>query len=85
MKTLLCKGCTENITVTDQFLEDMLLHAKKSGKNFVSTEIFEERIRMCNHCSALQYGTTCMHSGSLIQYRAKLADSNCPSPHGAKW
>ncbi|MBS4223262.1 DUF6171 family protein [Lederbergia citrea] len=81
----LCKGCTGSVIVSDEVLEDMLLDAKQRGLNLVQDQIYEERLRICNSCPSLQYGTTCMHSGSLVRYRAKIAESNCPFPHGAKW
>ena len=84
MKSL-CKGCTKSVIVSDEVLEEMLLDAERSGVKIVPNHIYEERLSICDSCPSLQYGTTCMHSGSLVSYRTKLAESDCPFPYGAKW
>lgn len=83
--TGLCKGCSDSVIVTDFILEDMIEAAVQSGKKTVSDEVYEKRLRECNQCPSLQYGTTCMHSGSLVAYRAKFIDGTCPAPTGSKW
>ncbi len=84
MKSL-CKGCTESVIVSKEVLEDMLLDAERSGISLVPDHIYEERLYLCKSCPSLQYGTTCMHCGSLVSYRTKIAKSNCPFPYGEKW
>ncbi|MCR2823079.1 DUF6171 family protein [Lederbergia panacisoli] len=81
----ICKGCTHNVIVSQEILQELVQDAEKEGRKIVSEEVFEKRLNMCNSCPSLQYGTTCMHSGSLIHYRAKLEASTCPYPHGSKW
>ncbi|MCJ7842268.1 hypothetical protein MUB24_15460 [Lederbergia sp. NSJ-179] len=80
-----CKSCTESVIVPDDILEDMLLDAEKRGVQMVSTERYEARLNQCQNCPSLQYGTTCMHNGALIRYKAKMLDGTCPCPTGSKW
>lgn len=51
----------------------------------VTEEVYQERLAICMVCPSLQYGTTCMHSGSIVYYRAMLKDKRCPYPSGGKW
>ncbi|WP_347552873.1 DUF6171 family protein [Pseudalkalibacillus hwajinpoensis] len=51
----------------------------------VTEEKYRERLEVCNSCPSLQYGTTCMHCGSLVRYRAGFIDKSCPYPGKAKW
>ncbi|GIN70653.1 hypothetical protein J14TS2_11280 [Bacillus sp. J14TS2] len=85
MVKLLCKGCTESVIVSNELVEDLLLDAEKKGIKMVSPKSYQERLRHCQTCPALQYGTTCKYSGGLVQYKAKILSGTCPCPAGSKW
>ena len=80
----LCKSC-HNIKIDDAFIQEMFAMARKKGEKFVTDEVYDKRLSACDGCSALQYGSTCMHSGSLVSYRAKIVTYSCPHPEGSKW
>lgn len=80
----LCKSC-HNIQINDELIQDMFAMARKKGEKFVSDDVYVKRLSKCDGCSALQYGSTCMHSGSLVSYRAKIAAYSCPHPEGSQW
>ncbi|MCJ8007514.1 DUF6171 family protein [Lederbergia wuyishanensis] len=81
----ICKGCTHSVIVSKEVLQELIQDAEKDGRKIVSEDVFEKRLNMCKSCPSLQYETTCMHSGSLIHYRARLKESTCPYPQGSKW
>ncbi|MBW8349507.1 hypothetical protein K0H71_08625 [Bacillus sp. IITD106] len=81
----ICKGCTQNVIVSKEVLQELIHDAEKEGRNIVSDDVYEIRLNICKNCPSLQYETTCMHCGSLIHYRAKLEQSTCPHPEGSKW
>ncbi len=40
----------------------------------------DERLALCHACPDLYRGTTCRHSGCLVEVRARLAERSCPAP-----
>lgn len=51
----------------------------------VSDEVYASRLKICGNCSSLQYGTTCVHSGCIVRYRAKFKNKSCPFAGKPKW
>jgi len=51
----------------------------------ISPAYYADRLRLCRACSQLQYGTTCSHSGCLVQVIAKQEYKQCPSPQAPAW
>lgn len=85
MTTNVCKSCTRNVILKKQEVDRILSNHKVSENIIVSNEVFEERMSACKTCPSLVYGTTCSHSGCLVEYRAKFTTKRCPSPHAARW
>ncbi|WP_226667934.1 DUF6171 family protein [Metabacillus litoralis] len=85
MTTNICKGCTRNVILKKQEVDRILSKNKVSENQLVSKEVFEKRMSACKTCSSIVYGTTCSHSGCLVEYRAKFTHKHCPSPHGSRW
>ncbi|MCM3111847.1 DUF6171 family protein [Lederbergia lenta] len=81
----LCKGCSESVIISNDVVDEIILGAVELGKTIVSNSIYEERLRICDRCPSLQYGTTCKHNGVFVRYHAKLAARSCPYPHDPKW
>lgn len=80
-----CKSCMDKLNVTDELINEMLTEANIDEKLIVSKEIYKERLTKCKNCPSLMNGNTCMHCGCLVQYRARIADNNCPYPVGERW
>ncbi|WP_100406327.1 hypothetical protein [Bacillus solitudinis] len=80
-----CKGCTGGVSISSDpviYYSDPLL---EDSSEFVNENVLKERLDLCLNCTSLQYGTTCMHSGALVSFRAKLKNKGCPFPGSPKW
>ncbi|MBS4195589.1 DUF6171 family protein [Lederbergia citri] len=81
----ICKSCTKSVIISQEVIQELIQDAEKEGRKIVPEDVYEKRLSICKSCPSLQYETTCMHSGSLIHYRARLEESICPFPQGSKW
>jgi hypothetical protein len=82
----ICKACLASTKVTDgdiQLAIDKLSRLK--GMKFVEDSLYLSRLEKCDVCAYLEYGTTCLQCGCIVQIRAKLPDSTCPYPKDRKW
>lgn len=85
MATNVCKGCTRNVIIKKEEIDHILLKNNIHDSKIVANELFKQRMDTCQSCPSLMYGSTCAHSGCLVEYRAKFTSKSCPSPSGAKW
>jgi hypothetical protein len=83
--TTICKGCTRNVIIKKQEVDQILSKNKVNSNVLVAKELYQQRLTICKECSSLVYGTTCSHSGCLVDYRTKFSNKKCPNPRGAKW
>ncbi|MEY2192702.1 DUF6171 family protein [Neobacillus sp. BF23-41] len=81
----LCKGCVESVLVTEEVIQELVKEAEEDSSVMVSDEIYQVRLKTCESCPSLQYGTTCAHSGSIVRYRAKFKNKSCPFAGKPKW
>jgi hypothetical protein len=51
----------------------------------ITEKAYEERLNECTNCEYLQYDTTCLQCGCVIQVRSLLKDKDCPHPKGSRW
>ncbi|WP_419954438.1 DUF6171 family protein [Neobacillus niacini] len=84
-KQNLCKGCVESVIVTEEVIQELVKEAEVDLSVIVSDEIYLERLKICDSCPSLQYGTTCAHSGCIVRYRAKFKNKSCPISGKPKW
>ncbi|WP_078543994.1 DUF6171 family protein [Litchfieldia alkalitelluris] len=84
-KQSLCKGCVETVIVSEEVIEELVKEAEEDLSVVVSDEIYAARLRICEGCPSLQYGTTCAHSGCIVRYRAKFKNKSCPFSGKPKW
>jgi hypothetical protein len=84
-KRNLCKGCVESVMVTEEVIQELVKETEEDLSVIVSDEVYSERLKICESCPSLQYGTTCAHSGSIVRYRAKFKNKSCPFAQKAKW
>jgi len=85
-----CKSCTQNVKVKEQISQEQIDEAiEKLARNksvqFVSSEVYEFRLLQCKNCEYLEFGTTCMKCGCIVQIRAKLKDAQCPISKQNRW
>ncbi|MTI59510.1 MAG: hypothetical protein FH762_05885 [Firmicutes bacterium] len=80
-----CKGCNKGVKLPAGDIYDLLKNKSIPRKELVPKDIYQERIRICENCSALIAKTTCRFSGSLIYIAAAAKNKQCCSPAGSKW
>lgn len=81
-----CKACSASVRLSDEEISmaiDKLSHLK--GIKFVSDDIYQSRLDKCNSCQYLEYGTTCLQCGCIVQIKAKMPESVCPYPKNRQW
>ena len=66
---------------------DEMLNTIMSSNEFqpAPEDIYEKRLDICFNCNYLEYGTTCLQCGCIVQIKARLSDSTCPYPQKSKW
>jgi hypothetical protein len=84
-KKSLCKGCVESVLVTEEVIQELVNEAEEDSSVIVSDEVYQARLKTCESCPSLQYGTTCAHSGCIVRYRAKFKNKSCPFAGKPKW
>jgi hypothetical protein len=80
-----CQGCIESVMVTEEVLRELVEQIEGDRTKMVSDAVYKKRVKICEDCSSLRYGTTCAHSGYLVHYQAKLKQECCPFPGRPKW
>lgn len=81
-----CKRCGIKTALSEEDINKMVdevMHMK--GIRLVDEDIYNERIAACMRCEKLEYGSTCMLCGCVVQVRAMLRDGKCPYPKNKKW
>ena len=81
-----CKRCGIKTALSEEDINKMVdevIHMK--GIRLVDEDIYNERIAVCMRCEKLEYGSTCMLCGCVVQVRAMLRDGKCPYPKNKKW
>jgi Family of unknown function (DUF6171) len=84
-KQNLCKGCVESVMVTEEVIQELVKETEEDLSVIVSDEVYSERLKICESCPSLQYGTTCAHSGCIVRIRAKFKNKSCPFAGKPKW
>ena len=81
-----CKACSASVMVSENDIDDML-NIIVSGNQFklIDQETYKKRLYICFKCNYLEYGTTCLQCGCIVQIKAKLMESTCPYPQKSKW
>lgn len=74
-----CKRCGLKTALDDKDIAKMVnevTHMK--GVTLVTEEEYNRRISYCAECEKLQYGSTCMLCGAVVQVRCRLENGKCP-------
>lgn len=81
-----CKACLASTKVSEAEIQKAIDKlARLKGMKFVDDTIYFDRLNKCSACQYLEYGTTCLQCGCLVQIKAKLPESTCPYPKDRKW
>jgi len=79
-----CKGCRESVQVAPESIAAMIAQVEATRET-VSDQVYHSRLQQCLNCEHLQYGTTCMICGCIVQVKAKIKTSTCPDPDHSRW
>lgn len=78
-----CKRCGLKTVLNEEEINKAVEQVTRmKGVRLVSEEEFKNRFAVCIECEKLEYGSTCMLCGCIMQVRARLADGKCPAK---KW
>lgn len=80
-----CFACNGNVHITDEEIEKEIKRVIDSGVPLTKRDQYEKRLKVCNSCEQLRYGTTCMNCGCIVRVRALNALRICPYSSGSKW
>jgi len=81
-----CKGCTATVHISEEEIRQLIGSvARIRSVKLTTEEEYERRMQACRSCEAFQFGTTCRWCGCLMEIKAKLQTSSCPSPAGSRW
>jgi hypothetical protein len=86
MSEPICKGCSASVRMSPDEIKKLFGETLKiKNVKTVTEEEYQRRLALCKTCASLQYGTTCLHCGCIVEIRAKLAAFHCPYPYDPKW
>ncbi len=74
-----CKRCGLKTVLDDKDIAKMVdevTHMK--GVTLVTDEEYNRRLAYCGECEKLQYGSTCMLCGAVVQVRCRIEKGKCP-------
>jgi hypothetical protein len=80
-----CKSCMNSVFISEEVIDELLTEAKIDRNSIVPNKVYLERLQQCQNCPSLMDGTTCMHSGNLVHFTAKINRSTCPFPGRPNW
>jgi ribosomal protein S26 len=74
-----CKRCGLKTVLNEDEINKMVEQViSMKGVRLVDEAVYASRIEICGECDKLEYGSTCMSCGCVMQVRARLRDGKCP-------
>lgn len=80
-----CIKCSGNVRISDKEVEQGIRRVIESGVPLADKNLYERRLKACNACERLLFGTTCMSCGCIVKVRAMNALRICPHECGSRW
>lgn len=78
-----CKRCGIKILLSDDEINQMVDDVRKmKGVHTAEENVYKHRLEVCGRCESLEYGSTCMKCGCIVNVRAVMKDGKCPK---GKW
>lgn len=74
-----CKRCGLKTVLNKDEIDKMVSEVKAMKGVILADEgIYQSRLDVCGECEKIEYGSTCMACGCVVQVRALLSDGRCP-------
>lgn len=74
-----CKRCGLKTVLNEEEINKMVDEVKSlRGIKLADEDVYQARTAVCGECEKLEYGSTCMSCGCIVQVRAILSDGKCP-------
>ncbi|MDD6483491.1 MAG: DUF6171 family protein [Clostridiales bacterium] len=74
-----CRRCGLKTVLSDEDIQKAVDRVRRmKGVRLAEEKVFEERFSKCRGCEKLEYGSTCMLCGCIMQVRARLFEGKCP-------
>lgn len=74
-----CKRCGLKTVLNKEEIENAVNQVKAmKGIKLAKDSVYKNRLDVCKTCQKLEYGSTCMSCGCLVEVRALTADGRCP-------
>lgn len=81
-----CKRCGLKTVLTENDVNKAVEQVRSMrGIKLADDKVYKERLEICHSCEKLEYGSTCMLCGCIINVRAVMAEGKCPYPKHPKW
>ncbi len=81
-----CRRCGLKTVLSDADIKKAVDETRAMrGIKTVTEDIYSLRLAACMDCDKLEYGSTCMLCGCIVQVRALLKDGRCPYPGKPRW
>lgn len=78
-----CKRCGLKTVLNEKEIAKAVEQVKSmKGIKLADNSVYESRLNICGECEKLEYGSTCMACGCIVEVRALTADGKCPKK---KW
>lgn len=78
-----CKRCGLKTVLNEDEISKMVGEVRAmKGVRLADENTYQLRLDVCGECEKLEYGSTCMACGCIVQVRALTADGKCPNK---KW
>lgn len=78
-----CKRCGLKTVLNEEEIAKAVEQVRAmKGVTIAEDRTYQARLSVCGECEKLEYGSTCMACGCIVQVRALTADGKCPNK---KW
>ena len=85
-ENLPCPDCGGTVRVPPEEVAKILRIIIETGHVEVAEdEEYKKRLDICKECASLEFGTTCLYCGYLVEIRARILKEYCPNPGYRKW
>ncbi len=84
--SLPCPDCSGTVRVPPEEVSKILKIIIETRHVEVADDVeYKKRMDICKECENLEFGTTCLYCGYLVEIRARILGEYCPKPGNRKW
>lgn len=73
-----CKRCGLKTVLNKDEIDKMVDDVRNMKIPLADDNLYQKRLAVCGECEKIEYGSTCMACGCMVQVRALTADGKCP-------